>query len=187
MPFASTAPLRREIEARIPERPFTVEFWDGTRLPSSDGDGPTFYVRSPRAAAHVAARARPARARPRLRQRRDRGRRHRRGDRAARQLGAAGAGERRQARACCSARCAPPASPGRRAGRPPSCAPAASRHSKERDAARGAPPLRRLQRVLLALPRRVDDLQLRDLLARARRPSRRRRKRSWRRSPASWR
>ena len=35
MPFARTAPLRREIEARIPERPFTVEFWDGTRLPAS--------------------------------------------------------------------------------------------------------------------------------------------------------
>ena len=32
MPFANTAPLRREIEARLPERPFTVEFWDGTRL-----------------------------------------------------------------------------------------------------------------------------------------------------------
>jgi cyclopropane-fatty-acyl-phospholipid synthase len=53
MPFASTAPLRREIERRIPERPFTVEFWDGTRLPASSEDGPTFYVRSPRAAAHV--------------------------------------------------------------------------------------------------------------------------------------
>jgi cyclopropane-fatty-acyl-phospholipid synthase len=55
MPFASTAPLRREIERRIPERPFAVEFWDGTRLPASDGDGdgPTFFVRSPRAAAHV--------------------------------------------------------------------------------------------------------------------------------------
>jgi cyclopropane-fatty-acyl-phospholipid synthase len=53
MPFASTATLRREIEARIPERPFTVEFWDGTKLPSSDGDGPIFYVRSPRAAAHA--------------------------------------------------------------------------------------------------------------------------------------
>ncbi len=53
MPFATTAPLRREIEARIPERPFTVEFWDGTRLSSSSGDGPTFSVRSPRAAAHV--------------------------------------------------------------------------------------------------------------------------------------
>src|SRR6185436_9193689 len=53
MPFASTAPLRREIEERIPRRPFTVEFWDGTRLSASDGSGPTFYVRSPRAAAHV--------------------------------------------------------------------------------------------------------------------------------------
>ncbi|HVC08034.1 MAG TPA: cyclopropane-fatty-acyl-phospholipid synthase family protein [Solirubrobacterales bacterium] len=53
MPFASTVPLRREIERRIPERPFAVEFWDGTRLPASAGDGPTFYVRSPRAAAHL--------------------------------------------------------------------------------------------------------------------------------------
>src|SRR3954462_2436855 len=51
MAFASTAPLRREIEARIPERPFGVEFWDGTRLPATNGGGPTFYVRSPRAAA----------------------------------------------------------------------------------------------------------------------------------------
>jgi len=53
MPFARTEPLRREIEARIPQRPFTIEFWDGTRLPSTEGDGPTFSVRSPRAAAHV--------------------------------------------------------------------------------------------------------------------------------------
>jgi len=53
MAFASTAPLRREIEARIPERPFTVEFWDGTRLSATNGGGPTFHVRSPRAAAHV--------------------------------------------------------------------------------------------------------------------------------------
>jgi cyclopropane-fatty-acyl-phospholipid synthase len=51
--FSSTAPLRREIEARIPERPFKVEFWDGTQLPASNGSGPTFYVRSPRAAAHA--------------------------------------------------------------------------------------------------------------------------------------
>jgi cyclopropane-fatty-acyl-phospholipid synthase len=53
MPFANTALLRREIERRIPERPFSVEFWDGTRLPASGGSGPTFYVRSPRAAAHA--------------------------------------------------------------------------------------------------------------------------------------
>lgn len=53
MPFASTATLRREIDARIPERPFTVEFWDGTKLPATDGNGPTFFIRSPRAAAHA--------------------------------------------------------------------------------------------------------------------------------------
>jgi cyclopropane-fatty-acyl-phospholipid synthase len=53
MPFASTAPLRREIAARIPERPFSIEFWDGTTLPSTSDGGPTFHVRSPRAAAHV--------------------------------------------------------------------------------------------------------------------------------------
>jgi cyclopropane-fatty-acyl-phospholipid synthase len=53
MPFASTAPLRREIESRIPERPFTVEFWDGTRLAATNGAGPTFRVRSPQAAAQV--------------------------------------------------------------------------------------------------------------------------------------
>jgi cyclopropane-fatty-acyl-phospholipid synthase len=51
--FSSTAPLRREIEARIPERPFTVEFWDGTHLAATNGDGPTFFVRSSRAAAHA--------------------------------------------------------------------------------------------------------------------------------------
>jgi cyclopropane-fatty-acyl-phospholipid synthase len=53
MPFANTAPLRRELEARLPERPFTVEFWDGTTIASTTGEGPTFSVRSPRAAAHV--------------------------------------------------------------------------------------------------------------------------------------
>ncbi len=53
MPFANTAPLRREIESRIPERPFTVRFWDGTSVPSTTGDGPTFSVNSPQAAAHA--------------------------------------------------------------------------------------------------------------------------------------
>ena len=53
MPFANTAPLRQEIETRLPERPFTIEFWDGSRVPSTSGSGPTFSVRSPRAAAHV--------------------------------------------------------------------------------------------------------------------------------------
>jgi cyclopropane-fatty-acyl-phospholipid synthase len=54
MPFANTAPLRQEIETRLPERPFTIEFWDGSSLPSTSEDtGPTFRVRSPKALAHA--------------------------------------------------------------------------------------------------------------------------------------
>jgi len=53
MPFATPVSLRREIEARLPERPFTVEFWDGTSVASTTGEGPTFSVRSPRAAARA--------------------------------------------------------------------------------------------------------------------------------------
>ena len=53
MPFANTAPLRREIETRLPERPFTIEFWDGSKVASTSEDGPTFSVRSPKALAHV--------------------------------------------------------------------------------------------------------------------------------------
>jgi cyclopropane-fatty-acyl-phospholipid synthase len=53
MPFADPAPLRRELAARLPERPFTVRFWDGSVLPATAGEGPTFSVRSPRAAAHA--------------------------------------------------------------------------------------------------------------------------------------
>ncbi|HVO55715.1 MAG TPA: cyclopropane-fatty-acyl-phospholipid synthase family protein [Solirubrobacterales bacterium] len=53
MAFANTGPLRREIEARLPQRPFTIEFWDGTRVPPTAEGGPTFSVRSPRAAAHA--------------------------------------------------------------------------------------------------------------------------------------
>jgi len=54
MPFANTAPLRREIETRLPERPFTIEFWDGSSVPSTAADGgPVFSVRSPRAIAHA--------------------------------------------------------------------------------------------------------------------------------------
>lgn len=48
MPFARTAPLRRELTAALPSRPFTVEFWDGSRVDPTGG-GPTFRLRSPRA------------------------------------------------------------------------------------------------------------------------------------------
>jgi cyclopropane-fatty-acyl-phospholipid synthase len=51
--FARTAPLRDELERALPERPFSVELWDGTSLPASNGGGPTFRVRSPAAVAHA--------------------------------------------------------------------------------------------------------------------------------------
>jgi cyclopropane-fatty-acyl-phospholipid synthase len=55
MPFARTGPLRRELERSIPLRPFAVEFWDGTRLEPTSGNGqrPTFHVRTPAAIAHA--------------------------------------------------------------------------------------------------------------------------------------
>ena len=48
----STLPLREALEAALPERPFHVELWDGTALPSADG-GPTFTLRSPEALGHL--------------------------------------------------------------------------------------------------------------------------------------
>jgi cyclopropane-fatty-acyl-phospholipid synthase len=51
--FARTAPLRRELEAAFPRRPFSVQFWDGTGVEATEPGGPTFLFRSPRALAHV--------------------------------------------------------------------------------------------------------------------------------------
>jgi cyclopropane-fatty-acyl-phospholipid synthase len=52
--LSRTTPLRRELARALPERPFTVELWDGTRVPSTNGGGgPTFRVLSPRAVAHL--------------------------------------------------------------------------------------------------------------------------------------
>ena len=48
----STAPLREALESALPERPFRIELWDGTELPSTDG-GPTFALRTPQALGHV--------------------------------------------------------------------------------------------------------------------------------------
>src|SRR5919201_2606740 len=48
----SPTPLVRELERAMPDRPFGVEFWDGTRLAGS-ADGPTFFVRSPAAVARA--------------------------------------------------------------------------------------------------------------------------------------
>jgi cyclopropane-fatty-acyl-phospholipid synthase len=51
--FETTAPLRRQIERLFPERPFAIEFWDGTAVPSTCAGGPTFTIRSPRALAYA--------------------------------------------------------------------------------------------------------------------------------------
>jgi cyclopropane-fatty-acyl-phospholipid synthase len=51
--LARTDALRRELEAALPSRPFHLELWDGTRVPATDGSGPTFRARSPAALAHV--------------------------------------------------------------------------------------------------------------------------------------
>jgi cyclopropane-fatty-acyl-phospholipid synthase len=51
---SSTAPLREALDEALPDRPFRVEMWDGTALPSTNGGaGPTFTVRSPKALAHA--------------------------------------------------------------------------------------------------------------------------------------
>jgi cyclopropane-fatty-acyl-phospholipid synthase len=50
----TTEPLRRELAANLPQRPFRVAFWDGSELPSTNGTGaPTLRVKSPRALAHA--------------------------------------------------------------------------------------------------------------------------------------
>jgi len=49
----STAALRDALAESLPERPFKVELWDGSELPSTSGDGPVFSVRSPLALAHM--------------------------------------------------------------------------------------------------------------------------------------
>ncbi|HYP48112.1 MAG TPA: cyclopropane-fatty-acyl-phospholipid synthase family protein, partial [Thermoleophilaceae bacterium] len=53
MPFARVEPLRDQLEALLPERPFSVRFWDGSELPATNGGGPGFRVRGPQAVAHV--------------------------------------------------------------------------------------------------------------------------------------
>jgi cyclopropane-fatty-acyl-phospholipid synthase len=53
VPFARTAPLRREIAAALPQRPFAIEFWDGTSVRATEADVPTFRFLSPEALAHV--------------------------------------------------------------------------------------------------------------------------------------
>jgi cyclopropane-fatty-acyl-phospholipid synthase len=53
MSAPATAPLRRVIHRLLPERPFTIEFWDGSAVPATESGGPVISVRSPRALAHL--------------------------------------------------------------------------------------------------------------------------------------
>ena len=51
--LATTGPLRGELQRALPDRPFSVQFWDGSELPATNGGGPCFSVRSPAALAHA--------------------------------------------------------------------------------------------------------------------------------------
>jgi len=48
-----TGPLRAQLAAALPDRPFRVAFWDGTELPPTREPAPVFSVRSPTALAHA--------------------------------------------------------------------------------------------------------------------------------------
>jgi len=47
-----TLPLRREITRALPQRPFTVQFWDGRDVGATEPDAPIFEVKRPSALAH---------------------------------------------------------------------------------------------------------------------------------------
>jgi cyclopropane-fatty-acyl-phospholipid synthase len=51
--MSGAAPLRAEIERVFPDRPFAIEFWDGSSLPPTNGGGPTFRLQSRKAVGHV--------------------------------------------------------------------------------------------------------------------------------------
>ncbi len=51
--LANPEPLRRELARALPDRPFTLRFWDGSELAGTSRDGPTFSARSPAAIAHL--------------------------------------------------------------------------------------------------------------------------------------
>lgn len=53
MALGRTTALREELRAALPERPFAVQFWDGTAVEATEPGSPTFQIRSPKALAHV--------------------------------------------------------------------------------------------------------------------------------------
>lgn len=52
MTFPFSSPLRRGLVRVLPERPFTVRFWDGGRVDATVSPAPTFFVQRPSALAH---------------------------------------------------------------------------------------------------------------------------------------
>jgi cyclopropane-fatty-acyl-phospholipid synthase len=53
MASARTEALCRAIQRAMPDRPFAIEFWDGGRVPPSNGAGPTIRINSPRAIGQI--------------------------------------------------------------------------------------------------------------------------------------
>lgn len=54
MSQSRTTGLREVLAQALPVRPFRIQLWDGSELPSTNGNGgPVFSVRSPRALGHV--------------------------------------------------------------------------------------------------------------------------------------
>ncbi|MGO9975174.1 MAG: class I SAM-dependent methyltransferase [Solirubrobacteraceae bacterium] len=53
MAFGRTDALREQLELALPERPFTVRFWDGSEVRATEPAAPTFTINSPQALAHV--------------------------------------------------------------------------------------------------------------------------------------
>src|ERR1019366_4965344 len=51
--FRPTARLCRELVRLFPDRPFSIEFWDGGRVPATEPQTPTFFVRRASAIAHA--------------------------------------------------------------------------------------------------------------------------------------
>jgi cyclopropane-fatty-acyl-phospholipid synthase len=53
VPLARPESLCRELAEAFPERPFQVEFWNGSTLPATKAGGPVFTVRGPAAVGHA--------------------------------------------------------------------------------------------------------------------------------------
>jgi cyclopropane-fatty-acyl-phospholipid synthase len=51
--FHPSSRLCRELVRVLPERPFSIEFWDGGRVPATEPATPTFFVRRASAIAHA--------------------------------------------------------------------------------------------------------------------------------------